>query len=140
MIFRMANKLTLYLLLLLQFTGLVLGELFGRRRAPGSRRRAGTRNSYAPKYSVNNTIWYVVIGVAVAFVIGLIASIVYYCLVVRKRNAEKKEAQKYKPVGGGFRSREERNKEMELYLAHVQPGKSMTPNYDQFVPRTQVET
>ncbi|KAL5268118.1 hypothetical protein ACHWQZ_G002092 [Mnemiopsis leidyi] len=115
-------------------------ELFGRRRNPGSRRRAGTRNSYTPNYSVSMTIWYVVIGVAVAFVLALIASIVYYFLVVRKRNQKRKEAEMYKPVGGGYRSKADRDKEMEEYLAHVRVAKGSTPNYDQFVARDQVHT
>ena len=35
-------------------------------------------------------------------------------MVVRKRNQEKKEAEKYKPVGGGYRSKADRDKEMEV--------------------------
>ena len=99
-------------------------------------------------------------------------------MVVRKRNQERKEAEKYKPVGGGYRSKADRDKEMEvfpqfyyflnypefrsklspraiellcflsyltfrlfqMYLAHVRVAKGSTPNYDQFVPRDQVNT
>ena len=55
-----------------------------------------------------------IIGVGVAFVLALIAAIVYYCVVVRKRNRERKEAEQYKPIGGGYRSKADRDKEMEV--------------------------
>jgi len=133
---RMTNKLVLYGLLLLQLTALV----FGSQISPGSRRRAGIRNKYTPSYRVSMTIWYVVIGVAVAFVLALIASIVYYCVVVRKRNKEKREAEKYKPMGAGYRSKADQDREMEEYLAHVRPTKSMGPSYDQFIAREPAST
>merc|ERR1719318_313232 len=67
------------------------------------------------------TIWYVIIGVAIAFILALVGSIVYYCLVVRKRDKEKKDTQKYRPIGAGYdaRSKAEKNKEMEAYLART---------------------
>lgn len=130
-------KPILLFLLLLEILDVVSGfELFGRRRQTGSRRRTGARHATNVSYGLSNTIWYVILGFGVLFVIALIAGIVYRCVVVRKRDQNKRDERKYKSVGGGFdaRSKAEKNKEMEMYLAEKQIN-PLSPQYRDFQPR-----
>eukprot|EP00116_Pleurobrachia_bachei_P013683 sb/3473945/ len=108
-------------------------ELFGRRRQTGSRRRTGARPDTNVKYGISDIVFYVIIGVGSLFVICLIASIVYYFCVRRKRDQEAKEKAKYRPVGRGYdgRTKEERDRELEEYLSKVKI-ESHLPNYDDF--------
>jgi len=113
-------------------------ELFGRRRQTGSRRRTGARPDTNVKYGVSDIVFYVLIGAGSLFVICLIASIVYYFCVRRKRDQEAKEKAKYRPVGRGYdgRTKEERDRELEEYLSKAKI-ESHLPNYNDFEVRNE---
>ena len=69
---------------------------------------------YEDNISFTLSAWYTIIGVASAFVVALIVAIIYYCVVVRRRRKKQKESDKYKPIGGGYVPREQKEREMEV--------------------------
>lgn len=101
--------------------------LFGRRRQTGSRRRQGARPKTNMTFGIPTVAFYCILGGVGLFIICLIAALVYYCCVVRKRDKERKERVKYAPVD--FRSKEQKKKEMERYLATTQPTPA-SPGYN----------
>lgn len=101
--------------------------LFGRRRQTGSRRRQGARPKTNMTFGIPTIAFYCILGGGGLFIICLVAALVYYCCVVRKRDRERVAKVKYAPVD--FRSKAQKTKEMELYLASTAPAPA-SPGYN----------